>query len=179
MPDLTEQLDVDRCPHCGIASPHLLSDDNAFESEDRKRTTTRMWRVYVCQSCGGAVLAWAFNYEAPIQEMFPRLETVPKEVPSPAIEYLLEAIESKHSPSACVMVANSSIDAMLKDKGYKQGKLYNRIEKAAQDHVLTAEMAEWAHNVRLDANEPRHVDDCRQEMGGVGDRCGKEEPLGR
>jgi len=58
------------------------------------------------------------------------------------------------------MLAASAIDAMLKTKGLKDGSLHARIEKAAGDHLITAEMAQWAHDVRLDANEQRHSDDA-------------------
>ena len=60
-----------------------------------------------------------------------------------------------------LMVAASSVDAMLKEKGYlkKDGDLFVRINKAAEDHLITKEMAKWAHDVRLDANAERHVDE--------------------
>jgi len=57
------------------------------------------------------------------------------------------------------MLAASSVDSMLKLKGYKEGSLYARIEQAAKDHLITADMAKWAHDVRLDANDQRHADD--------------------
>ena len=60
------------------------------------------------------------------------------------------------------MLAASSVDAMLKDRGYKEGSVYSRINKAAEDHLITKGMAEWAHEVRLDANEQRHADDSVQ-----------------
>jgi len=56
------------------------------------------------------------------------------------------------------MLAASSVDAMLKAKGYTKGTLNERIDLAAQKHLITDEMAQWAHEVRLDANEPRHAD---------------------
>ena len=58
------------------------------------------------------------------------------------------------------MLAASAVDAMLKAKGLKQGTLYARIDKAAGDHLITAEMAKWAHQVRLDANDQRHADEA-------------------
>jgi len=58
------------------------------------------------------------------------------------------------------MLAASSIDAMLKAKNYKEGSLYSRIDQAAADHLITAEMAAWAHDVRLDANDQRHADEA-------------------
>ena len=57
------------------------------------------------------------------------------------------------------MLSASSIDAMLKEKGYKEGSLYKRIEKAVEDHLITAKMGKWAHQVRLGANDERHADE--------------------
>lgn len=57
------------------------------------------------------------------------------------------------------MLTASAVDSMLKSKGYTEGSLYSRIDKAASDHVITEEMSKWAHAVRLDANDQRHADD--------------------
>ena len=56
------------------------------------------------------------------------------------------------------MLAASAVDAMLKEKGYVDGHLYPRINQAEHNHLITKDMAEWAHEVRLDANEQRHAD---------------------
>jgi hypothetical protein len=80
-------------------------------------------------------------------------------IPDRARSYLAQALSSIHAPAGAVMLAASSVDAMLKEKGLKDGSLYARIEKAATDHLITGEMAPWAHEVRLDANDQRHVDD--------------------
>jgi hypothetical protein len=58
------------------------------------------------------------------------------------------------------MLAASSVDAMLKAKAYTTGSLYARIEAAAENHLITQEMSEWAHEVRLDANDQRHADEA-------------------
>ena len=47
---------------------------------------------------------------------------------------------------------------MLKEKGLTEGNLYNRVDKAASTHLITEDMAKWAHQVRLDANDQRHAD---------------------
>ena len=54
---------------------------------------------------------------------------------------------------------SGQIDAMLKDKGYKKGSLYERIQAATKDGLLTCGMQSWAHEIRLTANDPRHADD--------------------
>lgn len=56
------------------------------------------------------------------------------------------------------MLSASSVDAMLQIKGYKDGTLFARIQKAIDDHLITPEMGQWAHEVRLDANDQRHAD---------------------
>ena len=73
--------------------------------------------------------------------------------------FLQQAMESLHAPAGAVMLAGSAVDSMLKLKGYTEGSLYARIEKAATDHLITKEMAAWAHEVRLDANDQRHADE--------------------
>ena len=57
------------------------------------------------------------------------------------------------------MLCASSVDAMLKEKNCKEGNLNKRIDAAADAHLITSEMAAWAHEVRLDANDQRHADE--------------------
>ena len=60
------------------------------------------------------------------------------------------------------MLSASSVDAMLKVKGYKDGSLYQRIKDASAGHIITEDMATWAHQVRLAANDQRHADESAQ-----------------
>jgi hypothetical protein len=77
-----------------------------------------------------------------------------------AREYLQQAINSLHAPAGAIMLTASAVDAMLKEKGYKDGSLNSRIDKAAVDHLITQGMATWAHHIRLDANDQRHADEA-------------------
>jgi hypothetical protein len=63
-----------------------------------------------------------------------------------------------HAPAGAVMLAASAVDAMLKLKGYTEGSLYTRIEQSVTDNLITKDMGQWAHYVRLDANDQRHAD---------------------
>ena len=94
-----------------------------------------------------------------VTELYPAPAIVDADIPERARSYLLQALDTIHAPSAAVVMAASAIDAMLKEKGYKEGKLYNRIQQAASDNLITDEMASWAHDVRLDANDERHADE--------------------
>ena len=90
--------------------------------------------------------------------MFPPGTEVDENIPEPARDYLKQALNTLHAPAGSVMLSASAVDAMLKYKGYTEGSLYSRIDKAKEDNLITEEMALWAHEVRLDANEPRHAD---------------------
>ena len=56
------------------------------------------------------------------------------------------------------MLCASAVDSMLKKHGYEKGWLNDRINEAVNNHLLTQEMGQWAHHVRLEANNPRHAD---------------------
>jgi len=91
--------------------------------------------------------------------MWPAPQAIADELPTRAKEYLAQAQASIHAPVGAVVIAASAVDAMLKSKGYKDGSLNSRIDAAAKDHLITMEMAAWAHEIRLDANDQRHADE--------------------
>lgn len=121
----------------------------------------RIWAVYRCARCGGAVLASSPQNGGPVTAIFPGESLLDGSIPEPARQYLSQAFDSQHSPAGAVMLAASAVDAMLKAKGLKKGRLAQRIDRAAAKHLITTDMAKWAHRVRLDANEPRHADEKR------------------
>ncbi|WP_292932063.1 DUF4145 domain-containing protein [Novosphingobium sp. PASSN1] len=90
---------------------------------------------------------------------FPEAKRASDDIPVRARNYLQQALDSRHAPDGAIMLAASAIDWMLKEKGYKDGSLYSRIEKASQDGLFTSEMRDWAHEIRLSANDPRHADE--------------------
>lgn len=155
-----DQLQLDRCPHCGIAQPRLQRLWKG-DTKNHKGSRGRHWGTYACATCGGVILAVAPSnpQNSSITELWPAPESVAEEIPERAKEYLSQALSSIHAPIGAVVTAAAAVDAMLKAKGYRDGSLYSRIDEAAKDHVITPEMAEWAHEVRLDANEQRHADE--------------------
>ena len=158
MPNLSPQLVLSRCPHCSVAHPNL-QQVTQVETLDHEGNNLRRWRGYKCGKCGGLVTASAPQWNLPTLEIFPSSTEVSEDIPERAKSYLEQAVASIHAPAGAVMLAASSVDAMLKEKGYTTGNLYGRIETAVNDNLLTSEMATWAHEVRLDANDQRHADD--------------------
>ncbi len=152
------ELGLERCPHCNVARPRLQRV-HYHETANHKGGNPRVWSLYDCGTCGGVVMTVAFKGDAAVQTAWPSATTVSDMVPARAKNYLEQAISSLHAPAGAVMLTGSAVDAMLKDKGYKSGTLNARIDQAAQDHLITAEMAAWAHEIRLDANDQRHSDE--------------------
>lgn len=158
MPNLTAtQLELERCPHCNVDSPLLVYKHQ--EETKHFDQGKRWWRFYLCSRCGGFVSAWSFAPNTEAIEIFPSSTEVDGALPEKARAYLTQALNSLSAPAGAVMLAASAVDAMLKGKGLKEGTLYSRIDKAATGHLITKEMAAWAHDVRLDANDQRHADE--------------------
>jgi hypothetical protein len=155
---LTNFLDISRCPHCYIHKPNLNSLFQEFTTKADNGSNERHWGIYFCAKCGGVVTAFT-NSPNTLPSYFPGGITLDQSLPKKVKEYLQQAIGSLSAPSGAVMLCASAVDSMLKEKGYKDGTLYKRIEKAVEDHLLTKEMGEWAHKVRLDSNDQRHADE--------------------
>jgi hypothetical protein len=100
------------------------------------------------------------NYRGEIEAIYPSAKGIDPSVSDSRIRHhLSEALTTLHAPSACIVSCASAVDAMLKVKSYKMGGLYTRINQAKDAHLITEEMAAWAHDIRLDANDERHSDD--------------------
>ncbi len=163
MVTMTQQLALNRCPHCSVSSPLLYSVWHTKDGEGSPRSDgmyPKSWRLYLCSTCGGAVTAEGSNQYigGHARYVYPDQKTAHEDIPEVARKYLQQAFDVLHAPDAAAVMAGSAVDAMLKDKGYEKGSLYTRIDEALKDGILTHGMSEWAHSVRLGSNRPRHSD---------------------
>lgn len=146
------------CVQCGVASPRLSQKSAAYSA-------ARWWLTYQCGTCAKLVFV-VTDDRVPhntwigqdIEEIWPKQTEVASEFPDKVKRYLTQAIESIGAPDGSVMLSGSAVDAMLKNKGLTYGSVYKRIEQAVESGILTSDMGEWAHAVRLGANNPRHAD---------------------
>lgn len=155
---------LERCPQCGVAKPYVTQigkSDKTFVIHPYS-----FWFFTgKCSKCSHHILfsgtddAKSDGSFVKVNHIWPEIKGADESLPQKAKRFLQQAIESKHAPDGAVMLAASSVDSMLKEKGLRSGTLYQRIEKAADDHLLTEEMRAWAHEIRLDSNDPRHADD--------------------
>ncbi|MEX1013880.1 MAG: DUF4145 domain-containing protein [Candidatus Paceibacterota bacterium] len=152
-----DNLELPKCPHCAVVNPNLIRVSK-IETKDHFGANRRHWSIYKCSKCGGVTSAYHYNNSNKIEEFFPKLMILDKSLPNKAFKYLQQAHESVNTPSGCIMLCASAVDEMLKQREYFEGSLYNRIKKATEDNVLTKDMEQWAHDIRLDANDERHSD---------------------
>ena len=169
MARLTQTLEgIARCPHCGIANPQLVMRWHSQQHTPHAIGPGNMWAAYSCTRCGGVVTAKGANNDgtsnAEIIAVFPAAKEAHADIPEPARKFLQQAYETLHAPDAAAVMAGSAVDGMLKALGYKDGNLYGRIDQAVKDQKLTAGMGDWAHEVRLGSNRPRHSDESEPHV---------------
>lgn len=169
---LSTSLLLERCPHCALAQPQLARIN---ERENNRRGGHRRWGVYECLACGGLVVAAARAGDPAhvIVECYPAAPNdLPDTIPTRPREYLRQARDLLAQPTGSVMLSASAVDAMLNEKGLKDGRLYERIHAAVTQRLISEDMAQWAHQVNLDPNDPRYVDE-RGTMPSIEDaqRC--------
>src|SRR5881392_3531759 len=101
---------VQRCPHCGVANPNMVGiwASNGPLGRATPGLVYR-WAVYVCTSCGGAVLAKGRgdenNPQGEVTALFPPEKMAHEDIPNPARRFLQQALETLHAPDAAAVMA--------------------------------------------------------------------------
>lgn len=151
MPNLTNQLELERCTHCDIDKPNLI-----FQWEIRTDSSVndnqRYWAIYKCNRCGGLITAAAQTQTGEVLEVYPSEGRINDSIPQSARNYLGQALNSLRAPAGAVMLVASAVDAMLKEKGYKDGSLSDRLNRASEDRLILKAMAKWAYKIKLRDN---------------------------
>lgn len=81
---------------------------------------------------------------------------MPKDIASAASEaYSCFSINANR---AAVLMARTAIEATAKDKQITDGNLYQKIDAMAEKNIITDQLAEEAHEIRLLGNDMAHGD---------------------
>lgn len=67
---LHPNLELDRCPHCGVSEPNLREQWKC-QTENHSGTVQRKWKAYLCHKCGGMVIAAAKAGGDTVVEFYP------------------------------------------------------------------------------------------------------------
>ena len=163
------------CPHCKTRAV-------GFELVTSRRTRARRFHRWdslaICGYCARGVLAHfetAENtspekllgsnnrFKVKLQTIFPSPPSTgaPEYVPENVAEFYRQGMENLSGAfDAAGSMFRKVLDTGLKAKfPHIKGKLQVRIEKAAEQHQLTPELAEWAHKIRLDGNDAAHEEE--------------------
>jgi hypothetical protein len=107
---------------------------------------------------------YASNPELFVEVSFyPEVEDpeAPDHLPPNVRAFFLEAAANvKSGPNAAGAMLRKSIDVSLKVVAPDaKGTLFSRIDQAAKQNIITKELAEWAHHVRLGGNDAAQDED--------------------
>lgn len=94
----------------------------------------------------------------------PSLPTVPNDVPANIGKTFVEAKHnlnpgSHGSPETCEILCRKVLDTATKRLKPDIGNFNARINALKEEGVITPAMADWAHIVRIDANESTHTEE--------------------
>ncbi len=151
-------LNLDRCPHCNTANP-TLRHLNYYEGKHDIQAC--FWNLFSCTRCTNLILHRDSYCGISI---WPSVDNaVDGAIPDRARNFLQQARDAIHTPDACLMVCASALDAMLQEKDVMpdKGTLNDRIKASAENHLITEDMANWANQIRLEANDIRHPENNR------------------
>jgi hypothetical protein len=128
---------------------------------DRQGNTNESPGIYAGEITRGA--KWGINriYPAPT-----RIDA-PENIPAGVNRAFIQAAESRQSGhfDAAAAMYRKSMELGLKDKspGIDAWKIEKRIDKMAAEGLITAELQDWAHELRLDGNDAVHEDEMEKE----------------
>ena len=159
------------CPHCGTKSV-------AFEILQEIRIGSVRWDTLAqCGHCGRGVLAtFRGSSEQPSQWTLggdfrnsTRLKLSPSKLGTQAPKHTPENVAKFYSQGVDNLPGNwdaagsmfrKVLETALKNKFPDiDGDLYHRIEGAAKEGGLTKDLAEWAHQIRLDGKVAVHEEE--------------------
>ena len=130
-----------RCAHCarGVVATYLLDPGDTLHNKLK-------------------VLGPARRRPAEIAPSFPDVGA-PTHTPEKAAEFYRQGMENlPGNPDAAGAMFRKTLEVALKEKFPDRGKmsLVKRIAAAAKAGDLTPDLADWAHQIRIDGNDAAH-----------------------
>ena len=161
------------CPHCGT---RRVSFSIVCESPRLKHQDSNVWDCLAdCANCTCSVLAVFFMCDdlRPTEAAFrrdlarhellrvsPSGPRIPEYVPENIAAFYDQGLDSLYRNfDAAGAMFRKSLDIALRMKFPDvEGSLKQRIDRAAKQHMLTEDLAEWSHRIRLGGNTAIHED---------------------
>jgi len=137
------------------------------------------YAVFVCPKCEGPVTAYLSCFHEEVRqwdgdirddpeigilwvEPKPTTPNTPEHVPERIASLYAEACDClyRDKTTAAAAVLRKCLEMALRELApdIEAWKLEKRIDKMAQDHLITPALQAWAHDLRIDGNEALHGD---------------------
>jgi len=136
------------CPHCGVYS--TISIRTAYDSH----------HIYVCDQCDRLILL-VINDKNQITDQYPkRIPKLDPSIPQDVANDYVEAIKciDINANKASVAMCRRALQASLIQKGAKKEKLVEQIDELFNKGIITEDIKDWAHEIRLTGNIGAHPD---------------------
>jgi hypothetical protein len=152
------------CPHCGVYSTFKVSAEYGNE----------YWggfaKILLCDHCSKLVYVVLGARPIPrgqtaseeIKDYYPKRkpkleDSIPKRVASDYVEAIkcFDVGAEKASAAMCRRALQNSII----EKGAKKGKLVDQIDELFEKQIITKDIKDWAHEIRLTGNVGAHPDE--------------------
>lgn len=135
------------CPHCGIYSTISL------------RTAYGSHYIYDCDQCDGLILLIIENRK--IVDQYPK--KVPKldpAIPTDVASDYIEAVKCFDigANKASVVMCRRALQTSVIQKGATKDKLNAQIDELFKKGIITEDIMNWSHEIRLTGNIGAHPD---------------------
>lgn len=143
-----------KCPHCNAVSTHKIAcgnGDHVLLICDNCDKIVYVMLKHVPQEHGGAVPA--------IADMYPK--RTPKTdiaIPRNVADDYIEAVKcfDVGAHRASVVMCRRALQSSAIDRGAKKERLADQINELFQRGIITKELEDWSHEIRLSGNIGAH-----------------------
>ena len=117
-------------------------------------------RIYMCDQCEQLILL-VFTKDKEIVDQYPK--KTPKLNPSIPLDVANDYIEAIKcfdigSNKACVVMCRRALQTSVIQKGATKGKLSDQIDELFEKGIITEDIRNWSHEIRLTGNIGAHPD---------------------
>lgn len=135
------------CPYCGVYSTITL------------RSGFRQLDIYQCDQCDESFLLIIENNK--IVDQYPkRTPKLDASIPTNVADDYIEAIKcfDVSAYKASVVMCRRALQTSVIGKSASKGYLNDQIDELCRKGIITAEIGQWSHEIRLTGNIGAHPD---------------------
>lgn len=124
------------------------------------RTYYGNFSIWQCDHCGKLILF--IEQDNKTVDQYPKkVPIIDESVPSRVAEDYVEAIKCFDigANRASVVMCRRALQNSVIEKGAKKGKLFDQIDELYDNQIITKDIKDWAHEIRLTGNVGAHPDE--------------------